>query len=307
MCAAARTRTMTPAAMNTVSAAPLKVSACLVVRNEESVIRRCLTSLQGVADEIILVHDGPCDDATVDIAKELGCQVFVCDAVGNPEHHTVFAYERARGTWLLTLDADEFLSSELAAVIPELTARTDYDGWEFQWPMWDGECYITESGPYKLSLFRRSKTSLVGLLQSAEQVDGPVGRRQEILHHQPQYNNFTLRSVVRKWRHWCRVQARELTSPYSELPKFNYAGPDRWPRQRYVFNALSPVLAVPNGMAHSFLAYSASRREGHDTSARLVIYAGIYATLLQIYVARRLYLERPIEMTRRWLGRRRAS
>lgn len=289
------------AVMDSVFPDPVPVSACLVVRNEEPVIRRCLTSLQGVADEIILVHDGPCDDATVQIATELGAEVFIRDAIGNPEHHTVFAYERARGTWLLTLDADEFISPEMAAVIPELIARDDYDGWEFQWPMWDGERYITESGPYKLSLFRRAKTSLVGLLQSSETVNGPIGRRDEILHHQPQYNNFTLRSVIGKWRHWCRVQARELTSPYTELPKFNYSGPDRWPRQRYVLNALSPVLAVPNGVAHSYLAYATSRREGHDTSARLVIYAGIYATLLQLYVARRLYVERPLSAARRWI------
>jgi glycosyltransferase involved in cell wall biosynthesis len=271
----------------------VRVSACLVVRDEEAVIGRCLRSLSGVADEIVLVHDGPCHDATVTIAEELGCRVFVAEATGDPEHHTVFAYGQARGEWILTLDADEFLSAELARVIPELIDQPDYAGWEFRWPMWDGTRYITEHGPYKLSLFRRADTTLVGHLQSSEQVRGRVGRRDETLHHQPMYNNFTLRSVVRKYRHWCRVQARELCSPFADLPKFNYSGPNRWPWRRHVMNALSPVLAVPNGAAHFALVMRSTARERTAVRVRLAFYQGVYATMLQLYVARYVYLDRP--------------
>jgi glycosyltransferase involved in cell wall biosynthesis len=264
------------------------------VRHEEAVIRRCLESLAGVVDETVLVHDGPCEDATVAIAEQFNCRVFVREAVGNPEYHTVFAYGQARGEWILTLDADEFLSPELAAVIPELIDQRKYSGWEFRWPMWDGKRYITRNGPYKLSLFRKRDTSLVGHLQSSEQVAGPIGRRDETLHHQPLYNNFTFRSVAKKYRRWCRVQAHELTSPYSELPKFNYSGPDRWPWYRHVMNVLSPVLAVPNGIAHFVLLLRQAERDGTDVTMRLAFYQGVYATMLQLYVARCIYLERPL-------------
>lgn len=282
-------------------APPIAVSACLVVRNEEAVIQRCLESLHGVADEIVLVHDGLCEDQTVAIAERLHCRVFVRDAVGDPEYHTVFAYQQSRGEWLLTLDADEFLSAEMAAVIPELIAQDTYAGWEFRWPMWDGARYITH-GPYKLSLFRRADTSLVGHLQSSEQVRGRIGRREETLHHQPRYNNFTAHSVLTKWRHWCRVQARELVSPYSDLPKFNYSGPDTWPGHRRAMNVLSPVLALPNGVAHFVLAISRAVRDETDVNVRLAFYQGVYATMLQLYVARCMYIERPI---RRLADRRR--
>jgi glycosyltransferase involved in cell wall biosynthesis len=276
----------------------LALSACLVVRNEEAVIARCLRTVVPIADETIVVHDGECEDRTVEIAREMGCRVFIRPYVGDPEYHTVFAYEQARGEWILTLDGDEFLSAEMAAVIPELIADRGHNGWEFRWPLWDGQRYMTRRGPYKLSLFRRADTSLVGHLQSSERVRGPVGRREETLHHQPLYNNFTLRSARTKWNRWCQVHARELVEPFSELPKFNYDGPNRWPWHRLVLNVLSPILAVPNGAAHFILAVVKTMRQQADVNLRVAFFQGIYATLLQFQVARYLYLERPARLIR---------
>jgi glycosyltransferase involved in cell wall biosynthesis len=275
----------------------VRISACLVVRNEEAVIERCLTSLRGVVDEIILVHDGPCEDRTLEIAEPFGCRTFVRPLLGNPESHTVFAYEQARGKWLLSPDADEFLSDEMAAVIPELIARDDFAGWEFRSPLWDGKRY-TKRGPYTLRLLRRADTSLVGLLQSSEQVRGAIGRREELLHHEPPYNNFSARSVFSKWRRWCRIQALELTSPFADLPKFNYIGVNRWPWHRHVMNICSPVLAVPNGMAHFALALISAVRTRADLNVRIAFWQGVYATMLQFYVARSVYIERPMRHIR---------
>jgi hypothetical protein len=53
------------------------VSACLVLRNEEAVVERCLRSLEGVVEEIVLVHDGECEDRTLEIAERHGCQIHV--------------------------------------------------------------------------------------------------------------------------------------------------------------------------------------------------------------------------------------
>ena len=46
------------------------ISAYLVVYHEEKVIERCLKSLVGVVNEIIVIHDGPCLDKTMEIAKK---------------------------------------------------------------------------------------------------------------------------------------------------------------------------------------------------------------------------------------------
>src|SRR5579862_5338849 len=101
------------------------ISACLVVRNEEAVIERCLHSLAGVVDEIVLIHDGECTDRTLEIAERFGARITVADHAGGNEPHLPFAFALATGEWLLRLDADEFLSPELRAALPGLTARTD--------------------------------------------------------------------------------------------------------------------------------------------------------------------------------------
>ena len=155
---------------------PGSVSACLVVRNEEAVIERCLQSLAGVVDEIVLVHDGECEDRTLEIAERHRCRTFVRPLVGHAEVATVFAYEQARGEWILTLDADEFLSEPLRRELRALVSETDINGYEVLLRMWDGRRHITENGPFKLSLFRRSRVHVLGMIHAVEQVDPPVRR-----------------------------------------------------------------------------------------------------------------------------------
>ncbi len=155
-------------------AAPGSVSACLVVRNEEAVVERCLESLEGVVDEIVLVHDGECQDRTLEIARRHGCRIFVRPLVGHAEASTVFAYEQARGESILSIDADEYLSQELRKRLRGLIADEEVNGYELLWRMWDGTRYVTENGPYKLALFRRSKVHLLGIIHGVERVDPPV-------------------------------------------------------------------------------------------------------------------------------------
>src|SRR3954447_4773752 len=114
---------------------PYSISACLAVRNEEAVLGRCLESVKDVVDEIVVVHDGDCSDRSVEIAEHYGARVLVRPWTGNPELQTVFAYRAARGAWVLNLDADEYLSSELRSELRGLVRRSDVDGYAFLWRM----------------------------------------------------------------------------------------------------------------------------------------------------------------------------
>jgi glycosyltransferase involved in cell wall biosynthesis len=281
---------MTKATSGPAGLGPGTVSGCVIARNEGAIIERCLDSLDGVVDELILVHDGPCADRTVEIARHHGARVFERNETGNPEAHTVFAYEQARGEWLLNIDADEFLSSELRAAIPDLVARDDVNGYLFLWRLWDGKQYVTQDGPHKLALHRRSATRLLGMLQSRERVDGGVEKLDLRLEHRPAYNNWSFRTITTKWRRWARVHARELTSPYADLPKFNWNGPWDWPWYRGWLNRLSPVLFVPY-LAAMLVRFLVANRRGlsRRENVRISLLNTAYAALVQLYVIREMY------------------
>jgi glycosyltransferase involved in cell wall biosynthesis len=276
---------------SSLSAARASISACLVVRNEEAVIGRCLESLDGVVDEIVLVHDGECLDRTLQIAELHGCRIYVRPLVGHAEAATVFAYEQAKGDWILVLDADEFLSPPLRDQLRTLIKEQDVNGYEFLWRMWDGEKYITESGPFKLCLFRRSCVHLLGIIHGIERVDPPVRRVDLQLEHRPAYNNFALGTVATKWRRWARINAREFLMQPGDLPRFKWEDGTDWPRRRRILNRLSPLLFLPY-VPVVFLLNLWRERDvyGLRENLRQSLYQGLYAGMVQFYVAKYLYL-----------------
>lgn len=275
----------------TASAAAHSISACVVVRNEEAVIDRCLGSLDGVVDEIVLVHDGECEDRTLEIAEHHGCRIFVRPLLGNPEATTVFAYQQAQGEWILALDADEFLSEPLRCELRALVADETVNGYEMLWRMWDGTRYITENGPYKLSLFRRSRVHMIGLIHATEWVNPPVRRVSLQLEHRPLYNNFSLRTALTKQRRWARLHARDFIGELSALPSFNVNGPVSWPRRRRILNRLSPLLFLPYMPAVFIFCLVRDRNHySPHENLRMARAEAIYGGLVQFYVAKYLYL-----------------
>jgi glycosyltransferase involved in cell wall biosynthesis len=268
------------------------ISACLVVRNEEAVIERCLESVDGVVDEIVLVHSGSCEDRTLEIATRFGCRIFEGPDRGFGEHNRPLAYERARGEWLLHLDADEFLSPELRARLRDLTRDPEVDGYAFIWPVWDGRRYRTAEGPYKTILFRRARTRMVGLIHGMEQVEGRVREVPLRLEHRPAYP-FAVRTMATKWRHYARIQARQYTSDLSDVRCFNCPGELRWTRRRRIANLLSPLLVLPAALhSFAFILRTERRHLGLRENLRYAAISALSRAMVTAYVARFVYLGR---------------
>lgn len=92
----------------------MKLSVCLATFNEEEFIHYPLDSIYDIADEIIIV-DGGSEDKTEKIAKSYGEKVKVYHEDNPPMLHInkQKALDRAKGEWILQLDADEAVSPEL--------------------------------------------------------------------------------------------------------------------------------------------------------------------------------------------------
>jgi glycosyltransferase involved in cell wall biosynthesis len=91
------------------------LSVVIITFNEEKNIKRCIESVIAVADEIIVI-DSFSQDKTVEIASSLGAKVkqSVFDGYINQKNKAI---NEAANHYVLLLDADEFLSKELAASI----------------------------------------------------------------------------------------------------------------------------------------------------------------------------------------------
>ena len=87
------------------------LSLCMIVKNEEEYLPRCLASVQGVVDEIIVVDTGS-TDRTVEIARSFGAKVFQHPWQGDFSEARNVSLEHATGEWILFLDADEELVEE---------------------------------------------------------------------------------------------------------------------------------------------------------------------------------------------------
>src|SRR3979409_582209 len=96
----------------------MTLSVCIITLNEEANIARTLKSVKDIADEIVLVDSGS-TDATVELARSFGAKVFVEPWKGFARQKNS-SLEKASSDWILSLDADEEVSPELAASIKAL-------------------------------------------------------------------------------------------------------------------------------------------------------------------------------------------
>ncbi|MES2778056.1 MAG: glycosyltransferase family 2 protein [Bacteroidota bacterium] len=91
------------------------ISATIISFNEASRIEDCLKSLQGVADEIIIIDNGS-TDGTQQLAQNLGAVVYQQDWLGyGPQKN--FAIAKTNNDWILQVDCDERLDETLRQAI----------------------------------------------------------------------------------------------------------------------------------------------------------------------------------------------
>jgi len=101
----------------------LRLSLCMIVRDEEEMLPRSLAAVADAVDEIVVVDTGS-HDRTVEIARSFGATVIEREWTGSFAAARNASIEAATGDWLLFLDADEVLDAADAPLLRELTGRT---------------------------------------------------------------------------------------------------------------------------------------------------------------------------------------
>jgi glycosyltransferase involved in cell wall biosynthesis len=168
------------------------LSVCVITRNEEANLGRCLASLSGLADEIVVV-DSLSTDRTCDIAAAAGARVFRRPFPGYVAQRT-FATEQATGDWVLFIDADEWLDADLRKGIRDLLARGSESvsaAYRLKRRMFYLGRWLRYYDPadWKVRLVRRGTGRWVGCgphdLHERLAVDGPTARMPGVLCHYP--------------------------------------------------------------------------------------------------------------------------
>ena len=189
------------------------LSAIVITRNEAANIGECLDSL-AFCDERIVVDCGS-TDGTVEIARGKGARVEFHEWRGFGAQKS-YALSLATGTWVLSIDADERVTPELAAAIKAAIATGDADAWEF--PRLSSFCgrQMRHSGwypDYVLRLFRRGKARFddvivhervicAGVVKRLQPplIHHPVARLEDALSRMDRYSTASAEAIVVKGR-----------------------------------------------------------------------------------------------------------
>lgn len=179
----------------------VRISAALATYNEEENIVDCVESLKQLTDEIIIV-DGSSTDRTSELAKKNGAKII--KTTNKPMFHINknLAIRSCKREWILLLDADERVSTELTNEIKKIVITNPQEnGFFINRRNWFLGGYLTKGGAYPDSVIRlfRSGKGILPEKSVHEQVEinGEVGHlKNDILHiADPNFERYLKRAI----------------------------------------------------------------------------------------------------------------
>jgi len=179
----------------------ITVSAALATYNEENNIVDCLTSLKQLADEVIVV-DGTSNDRTAELAQRVGAKVIKTNNKAMFHINKNMAIDACQGNWILLMDADERVSSELASEIKKkLGENPTENGFWINRKNWFLGGYLKKGGAYPdrvIRLFKKGKGILPEKsVHEQVEISGDVGYlKSDIIHlTDPDFERYLKRAI----------------------------------------------------------------------------------------------------------------
>jgi glycosyltransferase involved in cell wall biosynthesis len=236
-----------------------RLSVVIITLNEEKNIGRCLDSVRDVADEIVVV-DSLSADATKRICADRGVRFIEQPFLGYIEQKN-FALAKATNPFVLSLDADEALSPELAASLQrEKAGGFTADGYTMNRLSWFCDRWIRHGSWYpdrKLRLVRASAATWGGtnphdrLILSGQsptrQLDG------DLLH----YTYHTLEEFIAQGNRFSTIAARAMHAQGKRASAWNLV----W----NPFMAFVKSYVIRAGFLDGFYGYLIARQSASQT------------------------------------------
>ena len=230
-----------------------KISLCMIVRNEEQNLSRCLNSVSGIVNEIIVVDTGS-TDSTCNIARQN-------DAI---LHHFLWndnfsdarnaSLELAQGDWILFLDADEELSPDSREILIRLTENETVEGYFVKIMNYLGkEGWIETVPDLVFRLFRNKKEYRFRgaiheqiadvILENNPEAHYQVAQDLVLIHYG--YLDELIEKKDKKYRNLMLIEKELQLNPHNRLLQFHY-GVELFRAERYTEAATVLIQSATN-------------------------------------------------------------
>jgi len=190
-----------------------KISAVVNTLNEEKKIGRCLASLKGFANEIIVV-DMMSTDKTVEIAKKYGAKVFKHKRLSFVEPARNFAISKTKYDWVVILDPDEELKEGLKNFLKQEVKKPQADYYRIPRKNIIFNKWMKHSGwwpDYNIRFFKKGSVSWNEVIHSVPMTTGvglDLPESQELAIKHNHYSS--IEEYVTRMNRYTTVMARNL-------------------------------------------------------------------------------------------------
>lgn len=204
------------------------LSAIVITKNEEKNIRDCLESIKGVVDEIILV-DSYSSDKTIEVARKYTNKIFLKKFENDFAEQRNYALNRCKGSWILTIDADETLSPSLKKIIPKLINNYKFKGYLIPRRNYINKKTWLKHGlfypDYQLRLFNNNKVIFLNKVDEYPNINNKyVKKIKAYLVHSSSRTKYDKFSSIFKARIYINIKSEELLTMSKSLIYYLLSG-----------------------------------------------------------------------------------
>lgn len=233
------------------------ISAVVLTKDEEENLPPCLKSIKW-CDEILVINDNS-TDKSVEIAKKFGAKVFTHALNNNFAQQRNFGLQKAKGDWVLFLDADERVSPELAKEIDGKVKLSKANGFYLKrQEFFAGKALKHgETAHCLLRLGRKGKGEWQREVHETWGIKGEIGKLKNPLLH---YSHPTLSEFIEHVNNFSTLHAQVLFKEGVKPSLFRIiANPLAKFMQNYIFrlgflDGTAGIIVALMMSFHSFLA-----------------------------------------------------
>ena len=194
-----------------------RISLCMIVKDEEECLGRCLDSVKALADEMIIVDTGS-SDRTVEIAESYGAKIYHHPWQGSFSEARNYGLQFATGDWILQLDADEALEP---SDIPAIREAVQSDAYNAIFVALLNDTPEGWAKHYFQRIFRRGKARYEGIVHNQLVFEGKQLNTEIRIYHWGY--NLSLKKMREKYKRTEALLARQIEeTPQNAFAWQNY-------------------------------------------------------------------------------------